>query len=199
MNELLDDLRHRVAHGLRSAANPLPRVRIELRGSVPVWLLRLSGGVVAAGCAALTLTHGGQWLVALLFVAAVVGRPGGAAPPVTAVATGLLLLASPPFGWRVFALALGVHLLVVLTSTVGQLPWRASVERGVLVAALVRLVAIQAFTQAAALLALRATSRELVPAGPLAWLPLVAGVGLAAVVWAVVARLVRAASTDRLG
>lgn len=166
-----------------------PRVTIEVGPSVPAGALRILVAVAAVGCVALVATSTAHWVVAAAVIGAAVVRPAGPAPAILPVGVALLVLTSPSgvSAVRVAALVLGLHLVVELAALVGDVPWSAAVERRVLSRARPRFVAVQAATQVLVVVGVAVTDRP--PATT--WLPLVAGVALAASAWAVHGRLTR--------
>lgn len=161
---------------------PRPQVAIELGALVPAWALRAACAVAATGCTLMVASDGFHWMVAIVLVGVTVARPSGAAPWLFVIGTGLLMLASEedPFHARTFLLALALHCTVGLAAVVGDLAWSASVEVRVLAGFARRFLAIQALVQPAALIGAWVTTREL----SLTWLPVVAGLALAGMAWA---------------
>ncbi|GAA2100220.1 hypothetical protein GCM10009841_14710 [Microlunatus panaciterrae] len=169
------------------SARAKPWVRIEIGPSVGGWVLRLAIGLIACGCAALTVSGAFWWVLTGLAVALVIIRPQGMAPAMLALALGLTLVLSggDPWRWQSFALLLGVHLLVVLGATNGDLSWRGRLELAVLLPALRRLLVMQAVAQLLAVV-MAWLSSQAVRSGGLAVL---GGVGLAVLAWALLSRL----------
>lgn len=166
---------------------PRPRVAVDLRRCLPAWALRIGCAVVATGCTLLVASNGGHWTIAGALIAAMAVRPSGAAPSLFVVGVGLLVLAAEedPFHPRVFLLALGLHLTVQLATVVGDLHWLAPVELGVLAGFAAPFLVIQALVQSAALMGAWMTTRQV----SVTWLPVVAGIALAVMTWAIIIRL----------
>jgi hypothetical protein len=162
-------------------------VEIELGPRVPAWALRGVCVAAAAGCTLLVASHPAHWVLAAGLVTMMVLRPDTGAAAVFSVGIGLLLLAADPdpFDVRVPLLVFGLHLTLELVTLTAGLPWGTTVERAVVRAHLAPLLAIQAISQAAALVGpWLATAR---PAAP--WVPALAGAALAVLAWATTWRL----------
>ena len=164
-----------------------PPVSIELDRAVPAWALRLVIAMVATGCGLLMIPNAAYWVIAVPLIAAMAAWPGGNAPVYVVLGAGLLLLtsASEPFGLDLHLLVFSIHLAVEIAAALGDVPWSAPVEVRILTRASRRFVLVQLAGQAVTFLGAWATSYR----PSLAWLPLVAGVALAAVGWGVLASL----------
>lgn len=171
--------------GLRKPRHPW--VAVDLGASVPAWMLRL-GCAIAATCASLLVASTAvHWAVAVVLIVMMTAKPSGATPSLLAVGIGLLLLISSPdlLAPRVFLLAFAAHLTVELAALIGDLPWMARVEWRVVTGAAKPFLAIQALAQATALVGAATASRQ----PSMTWLPAAAGIALAAMAWAILARL----------
>lgn len=169
---------------------PAPRIRVGLAGAVPGAFVRLTPAVAVLAAAVLARCSGIGWVLVVVAVVGVVWRPHG---PVAALYTGLvgvwvigagdLLLADRVTGtvpgvWRVGALMLAVHMLLVGAALAGHVAWRSFVEVAVVGRAVRTLVAGQAVGQS--LLLLVAWLRAWQPGGQ-EWLRLFAVVAAVAV------------------
>lgn len=170
---------------------PLPRVAADLRTPVPAWALRAVQLVVVLGCVAVAAPNVLGWLIGAVLGGLMVALPRPFWPALFAVWSGLVVLSgsAEPFRPAVFALLFGVHLLLVFGATLDRIPLGARVELSVLWGAGRRFLAVQAVSQALALLAAWVTAAEI----SAVWVAVVAGALVAAVVWMLVARLFRAA------
>lgn len=173
------------------ATRPLPPVRIDTGLALPSWVFRVILAGLTMGCASLLASN------TIAVVASVAGTvlvaiwPGGPMPSVYAAGIGLLLVASSnPLEYKGFVVLFGVHLLVTLGAIVGRIGWTGLIELRVLVAPARRFAAIQAFAQLVALGAAWVTTRHLA----LPWIPVLVGVGLAALTWLLLPRLTRSSS-----
>lgn len=174
----------------RGVLVPVPRIRVGLTGAVPGALVRLMPAVAVLAAAVLAGCSSGGWLLVVVAVVGVVWWPHG---PVAALYTGLvgvwvivagdLLLVDGVTGtvpgvWRVSALMLTVHLLLVGAALAGHVAWRSFVEVAVLGRALRTVAAGQAVAQS--LLLLVAWLRAWQPGGQ-EWLRLFAVLAAVAV------------------
>lgn len=174
----------------RGVLVPVPRIRVGLAGAVPGALVRLTPAVAVLAAAVLAGCSGIGWVLVAVAVVGVVWRPHG---PVAALYTGLvgvwvigagdLLLVDRVTGtvpgvWRVGALMLAVHLLLVGAALAGHVAWRSFVEVAVVGRAVRTVAAGQAVAQS--LLLLVAWLRAWQPGGP-EWLRLFAVVAAVAV------------------
>jgi hypothetical protein len=166
---------------------PLPQVQADLGGWVPAWLVTLLVAGLAVGGAALVVGGVIGWLVMGGILGTLVLFPEGPSTGIYAIAIGVLLLLSgaEPFAGRVFVLIALVHLVAVLDSVASGLPWRTRLQLSALRDPLRRYLGVQVVAQALALLGALLTGAELT----LAWLPVVAAVGLAVLSWVLDARL----------
>ena len=174
----------------RGVLVPVPRIRVGLAGAVPGAFVRLTPAIAVLAAAVLAGCSGGGWLFVVVAVVGVVGWPHG---PVAALYTGLvgvwvilagdLLLVDQVTGtvpevWRVGALMLTVHLLLVGAALAGHVAWRSFVEVAVLGRAVRTIAAGQAV--ALSLLLLVAWLRAWQPGGQ-EWLRLFAVLAAVAV------------------
>lgn len=173
---------------IRPARRPLPRAGVDIGPCVGAWVLRVACVAVATGCVLLVATpHPVVWTALAPAIALMALRPGGVGATLFVVGVGVLALTSrpDPFDARVFALVAGVHLAVQLAVAASDLPMRGLVERRYLARLARAYAATQAFAQVVALVGAGLATSGLTSAA----LPVVAGMGLAALAWLVVARI----------
>ena len=165
----------------------MPSVSIGLRRAMPAWALRVIIAMLATGCALLVVPSAGYWLIAVPIIATMSAWPGSNATTHFVLGAGLAVLTSPapPFGFDLYLLVFGVHLTLELAAVVGDVPWACRVELEVLTRSTGRFVVIQLVGQAVTLLGDWATSAR----PPLGWLPVAAGIALAATGWSLLIRL----------
>ena len=189
MSRLAERLQPLTTAGAGRRPPRLPRVTVAVGAAVPVWLLRLVVVAAATGALALVASDRIQWVIAGMLIGVIAIWPDSAAAGVFAVGIGLLLLTSAPepFHPRVFLLAFALHLTLELGAVLGQLPGDGRVEVRALRRAARPFLTVQALAQALALLGAWVSARP----ATVPWLPLVAAVALAALAWAVTARLRR--------
>lgn len=169
------------------SSRPLPRVEATLGPWVPIWVVTTLMGALATGGAALVVGGPIGWLVIGGVILVLVLFPEGPSTGVYAITIGVFVLISgtEPFDGRVFALIAIVHAVAVLDSLVSGLPWTARLQLAALRDPLRRFAGVQVTAQGLALLGVLLTGVDLtVP-----WLPVVAAMGLAALVWALQLRL----------
>jgi hypothetical protein len=166
---------------------PLPRVRVGIGRAAPGGVLHIAVALIAVLCAAQLATNPAQWIVAVAGAVALAARPTPGLPQLYAALLGLGLLIGPAHPWssRGFVLIFGVHLLVQTAALADDLPWSARVELGALAAAARRFLVIQACAQSAAVLCAWIADRQV----DATWLSVAAGLAVAALAWAMLARL----------
>lgn len=172
-----------VRFGRLPTQRPLPRVRVRLGPWVPALVLRGVQVLVALACVALVAPGPGWRTVAVLGALLLVVRPSGIVAGCYAFALGfgLAVSSSSPWSLRSFALLLGLHLLVELARQTAGVPWATHVDLRVLVPAGRRFLPVQALAQLLALGGAGLSSTALtVP-----WLPVLVGVALTLLAWAV--------------
>lgn len=169
------------------ASRPLPRVEAALGPWLPIWVATALMAAIAAGGAALVVGGPIGWLVIGGVIVVLVLFPEGPSTGVYAITIGVLLLISgaEPFGGRVFALIAIVHAVAVLDSLTSGLPWVTRLQLAALRDPLRRFAGVQVAAQGLALLGALLTGADLT----VTWLPVVAAMGLAALVWALQLRL----------
>lgn len=146
-------------------ASPVPRIEPSLGRVVPGALVRLAPAGLVVAVAALAGCRDGWWVLPGLAALATVGWPRhhvlvGVYVGIAAtwlIADGDALLADPRTGavsgvWRVAALVLTVHLLLVAATLAAHVTWRSLVEVAVLARALRSALVAQAVAQSAVLL-----------------------------------------------
>lgn len=161
---------------------PLPRVQVSLGPWVPALLLRGVQVIVALANVALVAPGPGWRAVALLGALLLVVRPSGIVAACFAFALGFGLAVSSSTAWSLkpFILLLGLHLLVELARQSAGVPWATRVDLAVLVPAGRRFLLVQALAQLLALGGAWLSSTALtVP-----WLPVLVGVSLTLLAWA---------------
>lgn len=169
------------------SSRPLPEVEADLGWWVPVWLVTLAlAGVAIAGVALVVRAPVG-WLVMGAFVLALVVFPEGPSTGVYAIAIGVavLITGGEPFTGRLFLLIALVHLVAVLDSVTSGLPLRARLQVAALRDPLRRYLGVQVAAQAIAAVGALLSGAAIT----LAWIPVIAALGLAVFSWALDARI----------
>ncbi len=200
--ELTRGVRERLREGVREQAQrmlqtvgisrslsqrPLPKVRIRLGPRVPGAVFQLLVAAVALASASLVVRGPISTFFAVAGAVLVIVRPSGIACAGYAVGLGFLLAVSPsePLAPRSFLLLAGVHLLVQLGAVASGVGWSAVLDLRTLVSPLRRFVVVQALAQLLALGGAALSSSSVT----LPWVPVLVGVALTALAWAILSRL----------
>lgn len=143
---------------------PLPQVHLDLKGGMPVWLVRAAAAVLFLAAAALVVTGPVQAVLAAAAAVAIVASRTGTA---SSLGIALLLVAflarhdpqgwlglAPP--WQTAGLLVGIHGCAHLTRRCSELGARARIERSALAAGALPAVLINAFAQVVNLLVVSA-------------------------------------------
>ena len=166
-----------------------PQVQVQVRRSVPAWLVRLVAGLLVAGAGVLVASGVTQLVAAMVLAIGVAVSKNGVLPGVSvalllvAMITrlpgdpGLVTISGHPLVTA--ALLLSLHAMVFLSGKVTELSAGAKVELGALAAGAPAAVAIQAFAQLLGVVVALAGDAG---AG-LTWLAVVALIALVALSW----------------
>ena len=172
-----------------SWVRPLPRVGIRIGPWLPAWAVRVCAVLVAAACVAMVATSRPQWVLASVLIGLMLLRPSGAPPALFALWLGLQVATGTDHSYAVEAsgLVLGLHLVAMFFTTTADLHPRTRVELRVLAPPLRRLAMIQAVVQPVTWATMTLAAGEFT----VAWLPVIAAVGLVVASWVLTRRIAR--------